>query len=141
MRQILQAVIRMGIFMICAQVLVHFRPKGSYEKYMKLLVSVMILAQIFFPVVNLFTGEQYDIRERVEEFVRELERTGESAAKAADEAQKQLKQMEYERMGYGQMDAEGVEDAELQKEAARQTEEQIPASVSRVERIQIGEGK
>ena len=54
MRQEWMAGIRqMGIFVICAQALIHFRPKESYEKYMKLLVSVMILAQLFTPVARL----------------------------------------------------------------------------------------
>lgn len=50
------AVCRVGIFMICAQTIVHFRPNGSYEKYIKLLVSVMILIQILKPVMGLFGG-------------------------------------------------------------------------------------
>lgn len=50
------AVCRVGIFMICAQTIVHFRPNGSYEKYIKLLVSVMILIQILKPMMGLFGG-------------------------------------------------------------------------------------
>jgi len=42
--------------MICAQTIVHFRPNGSYEKYIKLLVSVMILIQILKPFMGLFGG-------------------------------------------------------------------------------------
>ncbi len=58
MRQEWMAGIRqMGIFVICAQALIHFRPKESYEKYMKLLVSVMILAQLFTPVARLLGRE------------------------------------------------------------------------------------
>lgn len=54
---LIETVCRTGIFIICAQVLVHFRPNASYEKYIKMLVSVMILLQLFLPVSNLFTGE------------------------------------------------------------------------------------
>lgn len=50
------AVCRVGMFMICAQTIVHFRPNGSYEKYIKLLVSAMILIQILKPVMGLFGG-------------------------------------------------------------------------------------
>ena len=58
MRQEWMAGIRqMGIFVICAQALIHFRPKESYEKYLKLLVSVMILAQLFTPVARLLGRE------------------------------------------------------------------------------------
>ena len=38
-----------GIFLICAQTVVHFRPKESYDKYLKLLLSVMLLLQLLQP--------------------------------------------------------------------------------------------
>ena len=40
-----KAICQMGIFMICAQSIVHFRPNASYEKYLKLLVGVLLLIQ------------------------------------------------------------------------------------------------
>ncbi len=40
-----QAICRVGIFMICAQAIVHFRPQEAYEKYLKLLISVMVLVR------------------------------------------------------------------------------------------------
>lgn len=45
---------RVGIFIICAQALIHFKPKGVYEKYIRLLVSSMILVQLLEPLGNLF---------------------------------------------------------------------------------------
>ena len=47
----------MGIFMICAQAVVHFRPKESYEKYLKLLVSVIVLIQVFLPIGSFLLGD------------------------------------------------------------------------------------
>lgn len=41
-----KAICRIGIFIICSQAIVHFRPKASYEKYLKMLISAMILMQI-----------------------------------------------------------------------------------------------
>lgn len=41
---------RMGVFLICARMIVHFRPKESDEKYMKLLVSIMILLYLISPL-------------------------------------------------------------------------------------------
>ena len=52
-----QAICRMGIFMICAQAVVHFRPKESYEKYLKLLVSVIVLIQVFLPIGSFLLGD------------------------------------------------------------------------------------
>ena len=40
----------MGIFLICAQMLIHFRPKSSYVKYLRLLVSLILLAQFIEPI-------------------------------------------------------------------------------------------
>ena len=43
-----------GVFLICAQMLIHFRPSGAYVKYLRLLVSIMILVQFLEPFGNLF---------------------------------------------------------------------------------------
>ncbi len=40
--------------MICAQMLLHFKPAESYGKYIKLLMSIMVLVQIFVPVMEIF---------------------------------------------------------------------------------------
>lgn len=52
---LLGSIRQIGIFMICAQALIYFKPKGSYEKYLKLLVSTMILVQLLGPVQALFS--------------------------------------------------------------------------------------
>ena len=46
MKAFLQTITQIGSFMICAQLMIHFRPDGSYEKYLKFLVSMMVLAQL-----------------------------------------------------------------------------------------------
>lgn len=52
---------QVGIFIVCAQTIAHFRPRGSYEKYLKLLVSIMIMVQIVLPVLNMLgSGEKID---------------------------------------------------------------------------------
>jgi len=43
-----------GVFLICAQMLIHFRPGGTYVKYLRLLVSIMILVQLLEPFGSLF---------------------------------------------------------------------------------------
>lgn len=52
-----QAVKQIGIFMICAQAILHFKPSDKYEKYMKLLISIMVLVQILMPIVQCFSKE------------------------------------------------------------------------------------
>lgn len=52
-----KAICQVGTFMICAQAIVHFRPKASYEKYLKMLVSAMILIQLLIAISGIFTSE------------------------------------------------------------------------------------
>lgn len=54
---LLSSIRQMGVFMICAQALIYFKPKGSYEKYLKLLVGAMILVQLLSPVAALLAGK------------------------------------------------------------------------------------
>lgn len=75
---------QIGIFMICAQAIVHFRPKASYEKYLKLLVSAMMLMQVFLFVGGIFSKEgQKGLAQRAEWFADSME---ESMQKAAENA-------------------------------------------------------
>ena len=65
---------RIGIFIICAQSFLHFTAGKSYEKYVKLLIGMMILAQFVVPVRALFlSGENAELWEEVERFQSELE--------------------------------------------------------------------
>lgn len=48
---------QVGVFIICSQMLLHFKPSESYGKYLRLLVSMMILIQLLLPCIKLFTGE------------------------------------------------------------------------------------
>ena len=54
MSALLEKIGQMAVFLICAQTLMHFRPKDSYEKYIKLLVSMMLLILLVEPVMDLF---------------------------------------------------------------------------------------
>lgn len=74
----LEAIKNMSIFLICAQVLIHLKPKGAYEKYLRLLISVMLLVQLLEPVGRLVgilhpgeLAEQVQIMEKKLSQVRE----------------------------------------------------------------------
>ncbi len=68
-----RAICQIGIFMICAQAIVHFRPKASYEKYLKMLVSSMILIQLFLAVAGVFSAEgMAEMTERVVYFTESM---------------------------------------------------------------------
>lgn len=68
-----QTVKQIGIFMICSQAILHFKPSEKYEKYLKLLISVMVLAQILVPIVQFFSAESSDFfYERIESIRAEI---------------------------------------------------------------------
>lgn len=50
----LRIVGQVGIFMICAQAVLHFKPAESYGKYIRLLISLMVLVQLIVPVLEIF---------------------------------------------------------------------------------------
>ena len=69
------AICRVGIFLICARTVVHFRPKGAYEKYLKLLVSAMVLIQLLFPMSSFFTEDDgFRVKSGIEFFTKEFEK-------------------------------------------------------------------
>lgn len=98
MRNVLfQAICRTGIFMICAQAIVHFRPQESYEKYLKLLVSVMVLIQLFLPLGSLFAGiGRENAAGQLDSFRKNLEQNMEDARRRAEETDAILEQMTLE---------------------------------------------
>lgn len=47
---------QVGIFMICAQMLLHFKASENYGKYVRLLMSMMVLIQLAVPLSGLLRG-------------------------------------------------------------------------------------
>ncbi len=61
------------MFLICAQMLIHFRPSGSYVKYLRLLVSIMILVQLLEPFGSLLgLLEKGELQRRVGEMEKKI---------------------------------------------------------------------
>ena len=80
-----------GIFLICAQTIVHFRPKEAYEKYLKLLLSVMLLTQLLQPVLSVFDGgADQNVQAQVEEFTEELQSVLNRASERAKQSQEDI---------------------------------------------------
>ena len=58
-----------SIFLICAQTLIHFRAGGTYVKYLRLLVSIMLLVLLMEPFARVFGFlESGELETMVEEF-------------------------------------------------------------------------
>lgn len=97
MNGLLQTICQIGIFMICAQAVVHFRPQAAYEKYLKLLVSAMVLIQLFLPVSRfLFRGDGGDLEQKTQAFLEGLEEEMSAAERRAYETDALLEQMSLE---------------------------------------------
>ena len=82
---------QVGIFLICAQTLVHFRPRESYEKYLKLLLSVMLLIQLLQPLLTVLGGDEIagtDVQ--AAEFAEEIRTVLEQAAVQAEQTEDEI---------------------------------------------------
>ncbi len=109
-----QAICKVGIFMICAQAIIHFRPREAYEKYLKLLVSVMILIQLFLPFGGFLLGESVgETAERLALFRERLEQEFRLSTLEAEETDKLLEQMTLEevRRRMAEQESENVEES------------------------------
>ena len=74
MNALLVKIGQLAVFLICAQTLVHFRPKDSYEKYIKLLVSMMLLILLVGPVMDLLgKGDKGAFLDRIHVYEQELQ--------------------------------------------------------------------
>ena len=82
---------QVGIFLICAQTLIHFRPRESYEKYLKLLLSVMLLIQLFQPLLTVLGGDEIagtDVQ--ATEFAEEIRTVLEQAAVQTEQTEDEI---------------------------------------------------
>lgn len=74
MEGLLSKIGQMAIFMICARTLLHFRAKESYEKYLKLLVSLMLLVLLVEPLMDIFgKGEEGEFLQRIQSYSYQLQ--------------------------------------------------------------------
>ena len=95
--ELLQIIKRVGIFMVCAQMLLHFKPSESYGKYIRLLMSIMVLAQLISPIMAIFgRGSEVVFGERVLQYDEILRQGMEDADRTGVTAQELLENMTLE---------------------------------------------
>lgn len=71
---LLEKIGQIAVFMICAQTLMHFRAKEAYEKYLKLLVSMMLLLLLAEPLMGMLgKGTDVDLLDRIQVYQDELQ--------------------------------------------------------------------
>lgn len=137
-----QAICRVGIFLICAQAIVHFRPREAYEKYMKLLVGIMILLQLFLPIGNFLLGSGMGkVADRLEAFRQGLEQEMNLAAEEAGRADETLERMTLEEVRR-RMEEQAAMEAEQQGAQENGSEdgaagEEISVEVGPIDAIRV----
>ena len=60
MNELVTLIKRIGIFMIAAQAVLHFAPGQKYEKYIKLIISILILLQFVTPLDGIISRTETD---------------------------------------------------------------------------------
>ena len=91
------SICRVGIFVMCAQTIVHFKPKEVYEKYLRYLVSVMVLIQLFLPISGfLLGGGNTAIHKALKQFEEDLKSSMELAEENAKQVDEKLEAMTLE---------------------------------------------
>lgn len=135
-----RSICQVGIFMICAQAIVHFRPKADYEKYLKILVSVMIFIQIFLPISSVFSKEgQTDILTKAEEFEQRLKQisiNAESSVLASERLAETITARQLEEL---RKESEEQENREQEQLLQNKKAGQQPKKVKKIQ-IKVGQG-
>lgn len=127
----LQFVKEISVFVICAQMLLHFKAAKQYGKYMKLLIGIMVLAKLCEPVTAVLgNGEDNDFLQNLTGYQNWFAENGNAEdidAMRMEEIKSILNNMETEESG----NAEAWECEEI----AEETVEEIY-----IERIEVGAG-
>lgn len=119
MEALLEKIGQIAIFMICAQTLMHFRAKEAYEKYLKLLVSMMLLLLIAEPLLGLLgKGTEVNIIERIQVYQQELQTIVENQELKQEDITEILSHMTTEAAGQVQF----VESVEVEIEYGKTAE-------------------
>ena len=141
---LLQMIRQTGIFIVCAQMLLHFRPSEVYGKYIRLLMSMMVLALLIGPIAQIFgKGTAEPLENRVLFYNEALEREMEEAEKTGAEARSLLEKMTLEEVKSQlnkMQEAETPEDGRETPEDGRETSEDsedTPEEERLVERIEV----
>lgn len=134
-----RAICKVGIFVICAQAVVHFRPREAYEKYLKLLVGIMVMIQLFLPIAAFFLGGNMEqLAQRLEGFQEELEQNAKLEAEAAMKADEVLERMTLEEVSRRMEELKRKEQETEQNQTQQQTQEQVQEEKDTVISVEVG---
>lgn len=143
MGALFQTICRIGIFMICARTIVHFRARETYEKYLKLLVGIMVLIQLFLPIGSMLLGSGGQKgAEALARLGRELEEGMKQAQEEAEAADALLEQMTLEEVKKRMEEQESGEagSAEEMGQEEKREADGILIEIEPVDPVSVGEG-
>ena len=148
--RLLEVVKQVGIFMICAQMILHFKPAESYGKYLRLLMSTMVLVQLIVPVFGLLKGKGEEaFGDRVsfydgalEENMEKINRTGAMAEEMLERMtlEEVRNRMEASAMEVQQTDSpqgDGMQTDDLQWNSETAASSQPSPSTIQIDRIEV----
>ncbi|HKM04680.1 MAG TPA: stage III sporulation protein AF [Lachnospiraceae bacterium] len=73
--QVIEMIKKLGIFIILSQTIVHFCPNNSYERYIRMLVGIMIISLVIIPIGGMFFSQaEFDYATRLREFEKEYDK-------------------------------------------------------------------
>lgn len=137
---------QLAIFLICARTLVHFRAKASYEKYIKLLVSLMLLILLAQPLLELFGGG-ISVQERMDKYENELQAIMQTPSLQGEEIEKILenitqKHVEEKYARVQQEEAKKMQNAqktEKTEKTGKEAKLEISIEVDAIQKVEIGD--
>ena len=142
-----EKIVVMGIFIICAQAVIHFSPSNAYAKYLKLLLSMMVLIQLLQPILVITVGKNagfqdlaYGLWEQLDsEWGSEWKTVGgyEEQIEAIWEREVQEHAREY--LAEGEEDTEALKTSQGQEHGDTKEVETVMIRIESMEKIRIGE--
>ncbi len=141
MELLLKEIGKVAIFLICAQTLLHFRANDSYEKYIKLLLSMMLMLLLAEPFLNLLSMENgTGFMDKVYGYEQKLEVILGNGLLKEEEVEDFLVNITTEKVEQG---VEYIESMEVQEEASQEKKADMKEEVVEqrqivIETIEIG---
>lgn len=74
MNEILNLLLKIGIFLVLAQTLLHFNANENYTKYVQIIINLMILSMLLVPMIGIFKeGTLHKFEEEVRQYQKQLQ--------------------------------------------------------------------
>lgn len=140
MSVLLREIGQVAIFLICAQTLLHFRANDSYEKYIKLLISMMLLLLLAEPFLNLLSiGNGTGFKDKIQDYEQRLEMIMGEGLLKEEEVENFLISITNEKVQQGAEYVEKLEIQEEQQEASTDEYKEAEAQIQIIiDEIEIG---